>query len=80
MALTEYRNYVAGRFVGTTRQFDDVDPATGRVRATVHEAGDSLVAEAVDAARRLTGLREQEEGREWSFLRRAPESLDVLRR
>jgi hypothetical protein len=38
------------------------------------------LAQAVGAARRLTGLREQEEGREWSFLRRAPEALDVLRR
>src|SRR5262245_20554100 len=51
MALTEYRNYVAGRFVGSTRQFDDVDPATGQVRATVHEADESLVAAAVEAAR-----------------------------
>jgi len=52
MALAEYRNYVAGRFVGSSRQFDDVDPATGQVRATVHEADDSLVAEAVEAARK----------------------------
>jgi aminomuconate-semialdehyde/2-hydroxymuconate-6-semialdehyde dehydrogenase len=51
MALAEYRNYVAGRFVGTSRQFDDVDPATGRVRATVHEADETLVGAAVEAAR-----------------------------
>jgi aminomuconate-semialdehyde/2-hydroxymuconate-6-semialdehyde dehydrogenase len=51
MALTEYRNYVRGRFVGGERQFDDVDPATGAVRATVHEANESLVSAAVDAAR-----------------------------
>mgnify|MGYP003694382713 CR=1 FL=1 len=31
MALAEYRNYIGGRFVGSTRQFDDVDPATGKV-------------------------------------------------
>jgi aminomuconate-semialdehyde/2-hydroxymuconate-6-semialdehyde dehydrogenase len=52
VALAEYRNYVGGRFVGSTRQFDDVDPATGSVRARVHEADESLVAAAVEAARR----------------------------
>lgn len=51
MARTEYRNYVQGRFVGSSRQFDDIDPATGKIRAAVHEADDSLVAAAVDAAR-----------------------------
>jgi aminomuconate-semialdehyde/2-hydroxymuconate-6-semialdehyde dehydrogenase len=51
MTVAEYRNYVQGRFVASTRQFDDVDPATGRVVASVHEADDSLVAAAVDAAR-----------------------------
>jgi aminomuconate-semialdehyde/2-hydroxymuconate-6-semialdehyde dehydrogenase len=51
MTCAEYRNYVQGRFVDSSRKFDDVDPATGRVRAVVHEADDSLVAAAVDAAR-----------------------------
>jgi aminomuconate-semialdehyde/2-hydroxymuconate-6-semialdehyde dehydrogenase len=51
MTVAEYRNYVQGRFVASTRQFDDVDPATGRVVASVHDADDSLVAAAVDAAR-----------------------------
>jgi aminomuconate-semialdehyde/2-hydroxymuconate-6-semialdehyde dehydrogenase len=51
MSVAEYRNYVHGRFVTTTRQFDDINPATGSVVATVHEADDSLVGAAVDAAR-----------------------------
>ena len=55
MKVAEYRNYVHGRFVTSTRQFDDINPATGTVVATVHEADESLVAAAVDAAR--TALR-----------------------
>ena len=51
MTVAEYRNYVQGRFVTSTRQFDDINPATGKVAATVHEADDALVAAAVDAAR-----------------------------
>src|SRR5688572_25431669 len=50
MAVAEYRNYVQGRFVASARQFDDIDPATGRVTAIVHEADASLVDDAVDAA------------------------------
>ena len=46
-----YRNFIDGRFVATTRPFEDVDPATGQVRAVVHEADAALVGEAVAAAR-----------------------------
>jgi aminomuconate-semialdehyde/2-hydroxymuconate-6-semialdehyde dehydrogenase len=51
MTRLEYRNYVGGRFVQSGRQFEDVDPSTGMVRALVHEADDTLVNEAVDRAR-----------------------------
>lgn len=51
MSITEYRNFVGGRFVETARRFDDIDPATGKVRASVHEASAGLVEEAVAAAR-----------------------------
>lgn len=47
-----YRNFIGGRFVETGSQFDDVDPATGKVRALVHEADKALVEEAVDSAQR----------------------------
>lgn len=52
MTGVEYKNYVGGRFVATDRQFDDVDPTTGEVRARVHEADKGLVEEAVAAGRR----------------------------
>lgn len=50
MAITGYRNYIGGRFVETQRIFEDVNPATGEVRAHVHEADKALVEEAVSAA------------------------------
>ena len=55
--MVEYLNYVDGRFVHSKRLFDDIDPATGAVRAHVHEAERPLVEEAVEAARRA--LRER---------------------
>ena len=51
MPNIEYRNFIDGRFVATSRPFEDVDPATGQVRAIVHEADAALVGEAVAAAR-----------------------------
>ncbi len=50
MPATHYRNFVDGRFVETSAQFEDIDPATGEVRALVHEADAALVEEAVAAA------------------------------
>lgn len=49
--MKEYRNFVGGRFRETSDRFDDIDPATGRVRAFVHEADEALVEEAASAAR-----------------------------
>ena len=48
------RNFVDGRFVepDPARGFDDIDPATGRVCAHVHEADWSLVDNSVRSARR----------------------------
>src|ERR1700739_186219 len=44
-------NFVDGRFVSGTREFDDVNPADGTVIARVEEAGPELVDQAVQAAR-----------------------------
>jgi aminomuconate-semialdehyde/2-hydroxymuconate-6-semialdehyde dehydrogenase len=52
MIDTHYQNFIDGRFVETASRFEDVDPATGQVRAIVHEADAALVGEAVDAAHR----------------------------
>ncbi len=50
--MREYRNFVGGDFVATNRRFDDVDPATSRTVATVHEADADLVDRAVSAGRK----------------------------
>jgi aminomuconate-semialdehyde/2-hydroxymuconate-6-semialdehyde dehydrogenase len=52
MTNIEYQNYVGGQFVPSERRFQDIDPATGSVRAFVHEAPDTLVDQAVDLARK----------------------------
>jgi aminomuconate-semialdehyde/2-hydroxymuconate-6-semialdehyde dehydrogenase len=46
------RNYIDGRFVSGKQEFADVNPADGAVIAQVTEADQSLVDEAVHAARR----------------------------
>jgi len=45
-------NYIDGQFVRGTNTFPDVNPATGAVIAEVNEAGQSLVDDAVQAARK----------------------------
>lgn len=50
--MREYRNFVGGEFVATNRQFDDIDPATSRTVARVHEADADLVDRAVTAGRK----------------------------
>jgi aminomuconate-semialdehyde/2-hydroxymuconate-6-semialdehyde dehydrogenase len=45
-------NFVGGRFVAGTREFDDINPADGTLVARVEEAGPELVDQAVQAARR----------------------------
>jgi aminomuconate-semialdehyde/2-hydroxymuconate-6-semialdehyde dehydrogenase len=45
------QNYIDGRFVGGTNQFDDVNPTDGTVTARVAEAGEAQVNDAVSAAR-----------------------------
>ncbi|WP_153017889.1 aldehyde dehydrogenase family protein, partial [Sphingobium sp. AM] len=52
MTEVHYRNFIDGRFVESSSRFEDIDPATGRVRAIVHEADKGMVEEAVGAARR----------------------------
>lgn len=52
MVAVNYRNYVDGRFVESSKQFEDVNPADGVAYATVHEADETLVEEAVKAGRR----------------------------
>ena len=52
MSNTQYRNFVGGQFVATNRSFEDINPATGKVYAEVHEAGADLVDEAADHARK----------------------------
>jgi aminomuconate-semialdehyde/2-hydroxymuconate-6-semialdehyde dehydrogenase len=50
------QNYVNGQFVRGPREFPDINPADGSVIAQVSEAGESLVNQAVESARRaLTG-------------------------
>jgi aminomuconate-semialdehyde/2-hydroxymuconate-6-semialdehyde dehydrogenase len=46
------QNYIDGRFVSGTREFEDINPADGTVIAKVTEAGAAQVDEAVGAARR----------------------------
>ena len=50
--MREFQNFVDGRWVATDRRFDDIDPATGKVIGTVHEADAALVDEAVAAGRK----------------------------
>ena len=52
MSVLDYRNFIDGRFVDSGERFEDIDPATGEVRALVHEANAALVEDAVAAARR----------------------------
>lgn len=49
--MTEFLNFIDGRFVATAKTFDDIAPATGRPIAKVHEAGVAEVDAAVKAAR-----------------------------
>jgi aminomuconate-semialdehyde/2-hydroxymuconate-6-semialdehyde dehydrogenase len=48
-------NYINGQFVRGKREFADVNPADGSVIAQVSEADESLVDEAVQAARKALG-------------------------
>ncbi|MER5179120.1 2-hydroxymuconic semialdehyde dehydrogenase [Streptomyces sp. NPDC002896] len=51
------RNFVDGRFIepDENHSFDNIDPATGLVHASVHEADATLVDRAMTAARRALG-------------------------
>lgn len=76
------RNFVDGRFVEPDdpdgrRGFGNVDPATGRVHARVHEAGSGLVDRAVTAARRSLGSWSRTPVRERTgVLRRAADLIE----
>ena len=50
--MKQYRNYVDGQFVESTRRFDDFNPVDGSVIAQVHEADRATVEQAVAAGRR----------------------------
>ncbi|QID34798.1 2-hydroxymuconic semialdehyde dehydrogenase [Streptomyces albus] len=73
------RNFVDGHFVepDENRSFENVDPATGRVHARVHEADRALVDRAVQAGRRAlegwsgTAVRERT-----AVLRRAADLIE----
>ena len=47
----DIRNYVAGRFVASDSQFDDINPVDGSLVGKVHEADKATVDNAVAAAR-----------------------------
>ena len=47
-------NYINGQFIGSQREFADVNPANGTSIAQVAEAGQQLVDDAVQAARRAS--------------------------
>ncbi|WP_340537841.1 2-hydroxymuconic semialdehyde dehydrogenase [Nocardioides sp. GXZ039] len=49
--MREYKNFIDGRFVEGPEAFADIDPATGRQVAWVHEADAGLVDRAVASAR-----------------------------
>lgn len=49
--MKQYRNYIAGEWVESSRRFPDVDPADGRVHAEAHEADRAMVDAAVAAGR-----------------------------
>jgi aminomuconate-semialdehyde/2-hydroxymuconate-6-semialdehyde dehydrogenase len=51
-ALKFIQNYIDGKFVGSSRQFADVNPADGSVVAQVWEADSAMVDAAVHAARK----------------------------
>lgn len=56
MTTRSIRNYINGRFVDGVAGFDDINPVDGSTVATVHEADETLVGQAVQAARAaLTG-------------------------
>lgn len=48
----EMKLFIDGEFVDGRDTFDDIDPTTGKVVGTVHEAGPEEVGRAVDAAKR----------------------------
>ncbi|MGH8804673.1 MAG: aldehyde dehydrogenase family protein, partial [Polaromonas sp.] len=50
-SLAQIRNYVAGEFVTTAKQFPNISPINGARLAEVHEADAALVDRAVQAAR-----------------------------
>ena len=47
----DIKNYVAGQFVASESQFDDINPVDGSLVAKVHEADQATVDQAVAAAK-----------------------------
>lgn len=50
--MKHYRNFVDGRWVESTRTFEDISPVDGSLVAIVHEASRDLVDQAVKAGHR----------------------------
>ena len=48
----DIKNYVAGRFLESDKQFDDINPVDGTLVGSVHEADPAMVDNAVAAARK----------------------------
>src|ERR1700704_492882 len=74
------RNYVDGSYVepDESSSFDQVDPATGRVLARVHEADKALVDRAVTSARRAldNGWADTPVRERTALLRRAADRIE----
>lgn len=51
----DIKNYVAGQFVTSKSQFDDINPVDGSLVGKVHEADQATVDQAVQAAREALG-------------------------
>lgn len=53
----DIKNYVAGKFIGSERRFEDIDPTDGSHVATGHEAYRELVDDLVAAAPVVSAMR-----------------------
>lgn len=52
--MTELKNFIAGRWVGSDKLFENTSPFDGRVVSMVHEATEDMIAEAVHRGREIS--------------------------